>query len=210
MRTLDGPRLAYVKMTQARRYDERGRTLLSEVVAEQIARQRKRAGLTHRDLAELCKTLGWPALTASAISNIETGRRDKEGRRRREVTVDELTVIARALEMPPVLLLAPLGEEDQIEVVPGQKVATFQAYEWLTGQATWTGGHGGEQMWISGPSQLITTYREYEQALQKYFAAQVEGDDAAEKTAWKQVTLTQQIMSEHGWRIPPLPGQDES
>jgi hypothetical protein len=39
------------------------------------------------------------------VANIESGRRDKQGRRRRDVSVDELVAFAQALEMSVGLLL---------------------------------------------------------------------------------------------------------
>jgi hypothetical protein len=52
-------------------------------------------------------------LTASVIANIETGRRDEQGRRRRDVTVDEVVALAAALEEPVASLLGlAVGEGD--------------------------------------------------------------------------------------------------
>lgn len=68
---------------------------------------RKKQGLTAAQLAEYCANLGYPELTTQALSNIESGRRDKAGKRRRYVTVDELIALSRALEVAPVYLLIP-------------------------------------------------------------------------------------------------------
>lgn len=54
-----------------------------------------------------------PEVTAQSVSNIETGRRGKDGRRRRFVTVDELIALAVALQVAPVHLLSkPLPPEE--------------------------------------------------------------------------------------------------
>lgn len=79
----------------------------SDVVAERVREVRRKQGLTAAQLAEFCARLGYPELTTQALSNIESGRRDKDGRRRRYVTVDELIGLARALEVAPVYLLIP-------------------------------------------------------------------------------------------------------
>jgi hypothetical protein len=56
-------------------------------------------------------------LTASVIANIESGRRDKQGRRRRHVTVEELVAFAAALQTSPLVLLGPPpGQEAWVEV----------------------------------------------------------------------------------------------
>ena len=106
----------------------------SDVVAEQVSRLRKQAGLTREQLAARCADLGWPALTFGAIGSIETGRRDNDGRRVRHVTVEERDVLAAALGVPSVLLEVPLGESDPIEVLPGLWNDAWTAYRWLVGE----------------------------------------------------------------------------
>lgn len=86
----------------------------SDVVAERIREVRKKQGMTAAQLARLCADRGYPELTTQALSNIESGRRDKEGRRRRYVTADELMALAVVLEVAPVyLLIPPLPSPDQ-------------------------------------------------------------------------------------------------
>ncbi|MDK1348010.1 helix-turn-helix transcriptional regulator [Streptomyces sp. 378] len=83
-------------------------------MAERVREVRRKQGMTAAQLAEVCANLGYPELTTQALSNIESGRRDKDGRRRRYVTVDELIGLARALEVAPVyLLIPPLPSPDQ-------------------------------------------------------------------------------------------------
>lgn len=45
------------------------------------------------------------------IANVETGRRNASGQRRRGVTVDELLTLAYALDVAPVHLLVPTDDE---------------------------------------------------------------------------------------------------
>ncbi|MEU2975975.1 helix-turn-helix transcriptional regulator [Streptomyces hirsutus] len=77
------------------------------MVAERVREVRKKQGLTAAQLAQHCAERGYPELTTQALSNIESGRRDKDGRRRRFVTVDELMTLALVLEVAPVYLLIP-------------------------------------------------------------------------------------------------------
>jgi transcriptional regulator with XRE-family HTH domain len=107
---------------------------LSNVVADRISVLRRRRNLNRDQVAERCTKLGYPALTAPALANIETGRRDKTGRRRRDVTVDELVVLAAALRVPPVLLLFPIGEARQVEVLPGRRNTGWDAAKWFNGE----------------------------------------------------------------------------
>ena len=90
----------------------------SELAGDRIKQIRQRRGWTAGQLAERCKEIGAPEITVSVIANIETGRKDKDGLRRRDVTVDELFAFAYALEVPPVLLTVPLDGADQLQVTP--------------------------------------------------------------------------------------------
>jgi transcriptional regulator with XRE-family HTH domain len=107
---------------------------LSDTVAERISILRRRRDLNREQLAERCAKLGYPALTAPALANIETGRRDKAGRRRRDVTVDELVVLAAALRVPPLLLMFPIGEAQRVEVLPGRRNTGWDAAKWFIGE----------------------------------------------------------------------------
>lgn len=108
---------------------------LSETVARAIAARRRRAGLNRDDFAKRCRDRGAPDnLTGAALANIETGRKDATGRRRRDVTIEELAIFARVLDVPPVLLLFDVGHVDEVEVLPGSVVPAWRAAEWFTGE----------------------------------------------------------------------------
>jgi hypothetical protein len=81
---------------------------VSDVVAARIREARKARGWLTGDLAARCAGLGHPELTGNVIENIESGRRDGTGRRRRDVTVDELRVFADALGFSPADVLGGL------------------------------------------------------------------------------------------------------
>jgi transcriptional regulator with XRE-family HTH domain len=84
---------------------------ISDLIADQIRDLRRREGLTREELAAAARGQGLPAtFTAVALGNVETGRRDHEGRRRREVTVDELAALAAAAGRSPLDLLGAAGE----------------------------------------------------------------------------------------------------
>ncbi|MEV6986538.1 hypothetical protein AB0M95_35515 [Sphaerisporangium sp. NPDC051017] len=107
---------------------------MSDVVADQIRKHRSRLGLTREDLAAECAKLGADQLTFAALTNIETGRRDASGRRRRDVTIDELEVIAHALAVPMLLLVFPLGELDLVPVSAyHQRIHPHLAWKCATG-----------------------------------------------------------------------------
>jgi transcriptional regulator with XRE-family HTH domain len=84
----------------------------SDAVVWQLKDLRKKRGWSAAQLAEECAKAGFPQLTESVIANIESGRPDDQGRRRRAVTVDELWAFARTLDVPMGSLLWPLAGRD--------------------------------------------------------------------------------------------------
>lgn len=110
---------------------------ISDVIADRIRAVRAAQGVGRDELAAAARAAGAPAtMTAAAIGNIETGRRDSQGRRRREVSVDELVWLATALHCSPRELLgenAPLfaGDPDRGRSYGDVESATRAALEQL-------------------------------------------------------------------------------
>jgi transcriptional regulator with XRE-family HTH domain len=103
-------------------------------VAERLKELRRQIGITNvATLAKQCADVGAKHLTASVLMNIESGRRDKEGRRRRDVTVDELLELAQALGVSPLALLLP-SANDEYRLTPERTTTAQAALEWLTGE----------------------------------------------------------------------------
>lgn len=103
------------------------------MLAERVRKYRTDHGWSVRRLAEECSRHGASRLTQSSLANIERGQAADAHRQRRDVTVDELLVLAYALSVPPVLLLLPLGDEDQVTIVPGVTVHPDLALKWIEG-----------------------------------------------------------------------------
>lgn len=104
--------------------------LLSDVVADRIRQLRRRRGWSVQDLASRTRS---SELTDQAIYNIENGRRDKTGRRRRLVTVDELMDFAAAFAVTPGWLVMPdPADTDEVALVPGVALPWWAAAEWIT------------------------------------------------------------------------------
>ncbi|WP_156178637.1 helix-turn-helix transcriptional regulator [Saccharothrix sp. ST-888] len=108
---------------------------MSDVVASEVRKHRERLGLTREQLAERCASLGYPDLSYAAITNIETGRKHKDtGKRRRDVTVDELMILGYALAVPPLLLALPVGSADEVPIPPHENlINTHLAWKWAAG-----------------------------------------------------------------------------
>ncbi|SNT59080.1 hypothetical protein SAMN05443665_105150 [Actinomadura meyerae] len=78
-------------------------------------------------LADRCAELGMPDLKRQAITNLENGRRGM-------VTVEELLVLARALDVPPVLLFIPLDGHTDLEITPKLTMRSWEALLWVSGE----------------------------------------------------------------------------
>jgi transcriptional regulator with XRE-family HTH domain len=106
----------------------------SDVVAARVRQVRIRRGLTVAELAERCKAIGAPKLTAQALYKLE-GQRQREDRRPRPVTVDELLALALALNVAPVHLLVPVdGPEEPYQITETvAAVSRFAARGWIRG-----------------------------------------------------------------------------
>ena len=106
---------------------------MSDIVADRIRTARKRRGLSAQELANRLAATDAPELSMFAISNIESGRRKADGKRkrRRDVSVDELFVIAYVLGVPPIHLLVPAaGSAIPVEVAPGVRVDKPELMLW--------------------------------------------------------------------------------
>lgn len=137
--------------------------MLSDIVAEQVIFRRTAAGLTRSQLAQLCAKRGYP-LTYEMLANIETGRRVKDGKRRREVTVDELVMLAEVLGVAPVLLVVPVGRCSEVEILPGVQVDAWGAAEWFRGEAD-VPIRGGRQVADPAYRLPLKLFREHQSLL---------------------------------------------
>lgn len=110
-------------------------TTPSEIVAKQVRAARRRRDLNRQQLAEKCRSIGAPKLTLAALTNIETGRPDSEGRRRREITVEELLALAYALDVNPVDLMVPgdAADDDPYDVTPEVTASSAATRDWISG-----------------------------------------------------------------------------
>ena len=99
---------------------------LVRLIAGEVKRWRDRREMSAQQLADACEALGHP-IPRSVIANLESGRRET-------ISVPEVVVLAKALEVSPVQLLYPLGVDPEVEALPGRTVDTEAAMRWFTGQ----------------------------------------------------------------------------
>lgn len=95
-------------------------------IGRNLAALRAKKGISGRELSEKCEALGHP-MPRNLIANLESGRKTT-------VPVHEIAVLARALDVPPIRLLFPLGTEETVEALPGRHVPTWYAVQWWRGK----------------------------------------------------------------------------
>lgn len=142
---------------------------VARAVGQRVAHLRtRRAGiqgrkLTTQALADRTAELGYP-MDRSVIAKLEKGHRQT-------ITVPDVLVLAQALEVPPLLLLLPLGEQDSFEAAPGKDVSTTEALRWFLGErplpgTTWEG------LDTEDGSPTIARYRVHQQEVERWFGQQ--------------------------------------
>lgn len=99
---------------------------LAQKIGQRVALYRKKSGKTAQELSDALKPLG-VELKRTVIGNLESGYR-------RTVSVAEVLAIAQVLEVPPLALLVPVGEDAEFEVLNDTVVDTWSAARWITGE----------------------------------------------------------------------------
>lgn len=108
-------------------------TTVSDRIGAGVRTTRTRHDWTRDDLAGRLAALGAPHLTASVLYDIESGRPDAAGRRRREVSADEWIVLAVALDCAPVHLAIPLEDDEPCQLSPAVTEPAGLARQWFRG-----------------------------------------------------------------------------
>ncbi|MDL4772918.1 helix-turn-helix domain-containing protein [Actinomadura xylanilytica] len=99
----------------------------TEVIAAQVREFRDARKMSAQALADRCAELGMPDLKRQAITNLENSRRGM-------VTVDELLVLAEALDVPPARLFIPLDGRTDLAVTPEVTMSSYRALFWVSGE----------------------------------------------------------------------------
>lgn len=95
-------------------------------LGDNVRRLRKDCGLSLAEVSSRMGALGVP-LSLNGISKVELGNR--------ELGLDEIAALARALDVAPLQVIFPIGLEPVVELLPGASVATWAAAKWFTGEA---------------------------------------------------------------------------
>jgi transcriptional regulator with XRE-family HTH domain len=125
-------------------------------IGRRVAQRRKIMKLSAEALAERCGILGMPSFTRQVIMRLEHSRRES-------VSVSELSVLAAALEISPVLLIYPLGQADETEYLPGHQASPFDAARWWGGEIA---VNAKGDMWPGERRPVTELFRDHHQMLQ--------------------------------------------
>ncbi|MFI9552362.1 helix-turn-helix domain-containing protein [Nonomuraea endophytica] len=145
-------------------------TQMTRQVGAQVARLRTRPGpdgkrMTAQALADRCAELGLP-MDRSVIAKLEKGLRQS-------ISVAELIILAKALEVAPVRLLFPLEEQGTIEILPGRKVPIWRAAEWFDGTDDLAlEAEGWDPNVWRRPDQIVLSFRWHRRYLESWSAGQ--------------------------------------
>jgi transcriptional regulator with XRE-family HTH domain len=123
-------------------------TALTRRVGTAVRAARTHLGLSTRDVANRCATLGVP-IPATGITKIETGGRGS-------LKVEEALVLASVLEVPFISLVVPLGIESTIDLLPNLRLSVWEAVRLITGEGPTEGEPEGS------PRSVLAMFREHE------------------------------------------------
>lgn len=101
---------------------------LAVAVGRRVAHYRKKRGLTAQQVSNQLKTRLGIDMKRTVLGGLESGVR-------KSVSVAEVLALAYILDVPPLLLLYPIGADETSETVPGHVVGTWAAAKWFTGEA---------------------------------------------------------------------------
>ena len=97
-----------------------------------------------------------------------------------------MVALAAALEVPPLLLIFPFGNEQAVEFLPGRTAETWAAAQWFTGEAPepdWdiesatTTVVGGWPQRLTRYSQPVALYRQHDRYVADWARWRTFGDE---------------------------------
>ncbi|WP_432982138.1 helix-turn-helix domain-containing protein [Dactylosporangium sp. CA-233914] len=133
---------------------------VTTTIADQIKFWRTDRGLSAQQLSDRSAELGY-RVPRNIIANIESGRRSA-------VMVHELLILAMALNIPPILLVYPLGRQERVEVVPGYEAPTWSAFRWFAASKRPTGPLLGGSVDEGGVTEPLIEWEKAHLVVQVY------------------------------------------
>lgn len=144
--------------------DEPWAAQIAKAVAGEVRRHRLRRGMSAQQLSDACARLGHP-IARSVLANFESGRRPT-------VSIPELLVFARALGVPAVQLMFPIGHAETVDALPDSPASTWDALKWFTGEAGRLPGDTEETQDV----EAVQLYRQHERLVEDWWTNRREMD----------------------------------
>lgn len=182
---------------------------LTQVVADQVRRYRVARKLSAQALSDRCAALGME-IPRPVLANLENGRRPT-------VSVAELLVLAAALDVPPVVLVVPLGNRPNVEILPGRELDTWDAALWISGEVRVpedAADTGAEWLDLADERSIVPLYHQHDRLLEELESIS-EGRIRLEDDAGNAIDVHggviaslrahRALMSQRGLLLPQLP-----
>ncbi|MDK4328479.1 helix-turn-helix transcriptional regulator [Corynebacterium propinquum] len=120
---------------------------MTATIGKNVKHLREKKDLTARALSEKTEGLGFK-INRSGISQLEL-------QTRQSISVAEWLILARALEVAPVVLLMPDYPDGETQYLPGHHAMGYEVAEWITGQRTTnTNPTSGNTAPVAAPTPL--------------------------------------------------------
>jgi transcriptional regulator with XRE-family HTH domain len=104
---------------------------LTRQIGQRLRHYRDERKLSAQKVADACAALGVP-IERSVLASLEN-------RRRSIITVAEIIALARVLDVAPLALIYPVGEQETVEALPGLPADPFAAAQWFAGESPFPG-----------------------------------------------------------------------
>jgi transcriptional regulator with XRE-family HTH domain len=113
------------RLPRRRKNQDRWAGRMASTVAAEVRRWRRQRQLSAQQLSDATKRLGYHVPRA-VITNLENGRRDS-------IDIAELLVLGAALNVPPLVLVTPVGHQEMTEILPNLITSSWLARGWVLG-----------------------------------------------------------------------------
>lgn len=94
-------------------------------IGQEVRKHRNRQKLSAQKLADRCAELGVP-IDRSVLAGLEN-------RKRAKISLAEILVLAMALDVAPIILIFPVGDVEEVQMLPGMTASPFGGAKWFSG-----------------------------------------------------------------------------
>lgn len=167
---------------------------LTLFIAGEIRRRRDDQDISAQQLADTCTELG-VSISRATLTDLENGRRAT-------LSVAELLVIAKALDIGPLQLIAPV-DRGRLELLPDQDMDPWSARRWITSEGT-------PQMdvlhrYVQCERRLQGSLGEYGRAKRDRFGLDPDIMRQQAEDRLHELLQLRGAMVNDGWELPDIP-----